>query len=63
MKRVPLIKGFYNMWVICYKRMFQFIAILDLYIVKHCEYTRCNIFSGKKNKTDSLKRGFSKICG
>ncbi len=64
MKRIPLIEGFQNMWVICCKRMFQFIATFDLYIVKHYEYTRWNIFGGtKKNETNSPNRGFPKYVG
>ncbi len=38
----------------------SFTATLDLYIVKHCEYTMRNIFCGTKNKTNSLNRGFPK---
>jgi hypothetical protein len=48
MKRIPLIEGFHNMWVICCKRMFQFTATFDPYIVKHYEYTRWNIFDETK---------------
>ncbi|GLR83287.1 hypothetical protein GCM10007856_60130 [Azospirillum oryzae] len=32
MKRIPLIDGFQNMWVICCNGIFQFTATLDLYI-------------------------------
>jgi hypothetical protein len=48
------------MWVFFYNGIFQFVATLGLYIVKHCEYTRCNIFCGTKNKPNSLNIGFPK---
>ncbi len=58
--QIPLIEGFQNMWVFCCNGIFQFTATLDLYIVKHCEYTRWNIFVEQKNKPNS---GFPKYVG
>ena len=63
MKRISLIGGFQNMWVFYCNGIFHFTVTLDLYIVKHCKYTRWNIFGGTKNKPNSLNRGFPKYVG
>jgi hypothetical protein len=44
--------------------MFQlFTATFDLYVVKHHEYTCCNIVSGTKIETNSLNKTFPKYVG